>query len=267
MYRLLLEQGVSSDAAAQKLPPPTLPDDLSARQQRERLEQLGGNRYPFDRLTRKSVVAPQIIRVPDRPAEGSDAPLRDVDVWFVVYADFELISDPEFLATILEPMQNGGEAHALTDAELQQRGITIAEDDAQHESFGYVVSTLLDRVRLTITGRSYWTKTDESVLAAVIADPRFHGDREFPNSWTLLEGDADDELPAPAAPYEGLGFYAKVTKLKEPQGALFVEFHLAFAEPVEWFRGTNQLGSKLPAVMQSQVRSTRRDMMRRSQDD
>jgi hypothetical protein len=63
-----------------------------------------------------------------------------------------------------------------------------------------------------------------------------------------------------------LGFYAKITALKEPPGAVFVEFHLAFSEPIEWFRGTNQLGAKLPAVVQNQVREARRIMMSASRD-
>jgi len=50
----------------------------------------------------------------------------------------------------------------------------------------------------------------------------------------------------------------KVTKLAEPAGALFVEQHLIFAEPVDWFDGANLLRSKLPLVVQDRVRSIRR---------
>ena len=266
VYWKLLEEGVHAADATARLPSPTLPDGLSAEEQVERIEQVGGSRYPFEKLARKSVVAPQIIRVPTLPVDKAGPPLRTVDVWFIVHADLELVSDPKFLTSMLNSQQDGGDAGGLSKEQLQARGISIAEEHADREAFGHLVYNVLDKVQINATGHSYWTETEQSVLGAVLVDPRFKNDRDFPNSWLLVEQSSTSVLPPPATPYEGVGFYVKVTTLQRPRGALFVEFHMVFAEPEAWFRGTNQLGSKLPAVLQSQVRTARRAMMRATQE-
>ena len=66
----------------------------------------------------------------------------------------------------------------------------------------------------------------------------------------------------PPQPYGGAGMYLKITKLHEPAGALFVEQHIVFAEPTGWFDGANLLRSKLPLVVQSNVRDMRREWMK-----
>jgi hypothetical protein len=261
LYKELLAAGVSAGGQSRKLPAPTLPDGLTADAQVEAIKSLGGARYAFDKLTRKSVVAPQIIRVPDAP-EGSETPLRTVDVWFVAHAQLDDVADQEFLGELLTTNQSDGQSAELTPDELAARGIPSEAVDREHEGYDHIAYTLLDKVRIGATGRSFWSRTNDSIVAAVKVDPRFSGDAEFPNEWTLV-----DSPDAPPTKYEGMGFYAKITRLEEPRGALFIEFHLVFAEPVEWFRGTNQLGAKLPAVVQSQVREARRQMMLAGQSD
>ncbi len=39
--------------------------------------------------------------------------------------------------------------------------------------------------------------------------------------------------------------YAKITKLQGPENKMFVEYHLLYDEPFEWFNGTTELISKL----------------------
>jgi len=261
VYRELIEEGVKAGALSRKLPPPTLPDGLSVDEQVEAIETLGGARYSFDRLTRKSVVAPQIVRVPDLEPADAQAPLRTADVWFVVFADLDAVADKEFLGQLLESPQAGGRARGLTADQLRARGISPAEEGADREGFGHLTYDLLDKVRISATGHSFWSRTEESIVAAVKVDRRFVGDAKFPNQWHLIQRSGPPSELGPAHPYDGLGFYAKITRLKRPPGALFVEYHAVFAEPVPWFRGTNQLGAKLPAVLQNQVREARRKMM------
>ena len=64
----------------------------------------------------------------------------------------------------------------------------------------------------------------------------------------------------PPTPYAGLGGYIKVTGLHEPAGALLVECHAVFDEPQGWFDGKNLLRSKLPLVVQENVRTFRRKL-------
>jgi hypothetical protein len=94
-------------------------------------------------------------------------------------------------------------------------------------------------------------------------DPRFAADGEFPNRWRSIDRLADEaEKLGPPRPYAGFGGYVRVTELREPAGALFVELHTAFQEPAEWFDGHNVLRSKLPLVTRENVRTFRRALAR-----
>ena len=52
--------------------------------------------------------------------------------------------------------------------------------------------------------------------------------------------------------------------LKEPANAILVEFHQVFVEPKKWFDGANLLRSKLPLVIQPEVRAFRRELTKLS---
>ena len=104
-------------------------------------------------------------------------------------------------------------------------------------------------------------KRAESVVAGIKLDERFNKDQEFSNTWSPIVRDAGGKLSVGApSPYSGLGGYMKITQLREPAGALFVECHIVFAEPEAWFGGKNLLRSKLPLAVQDNVRSFRRKL-------
>ena len=77
---------------------------------------------------------------------------------------------------------------------------------------------------------------------------------------SLTVDDTGKRQTGPPEPYVGLGSYAKATRLAEPAGAIFMEYHVAFVEPQGWFHGTNLLRSKLPIVAQEMVRKFRRNL-------
>jgi hypothetical protein len=143
---------------------------------------------------------------------------------------------------------------------LSSRNITPGE----REKFGHVRFDVLSRVRLAVTGRAVWSKTDESVLVAAAIDPRFAGDKEFPAQWQSILKTGGQETLGPPHPYTAAGLYLKVTKLHAPAGAMFVEQHVVYAEPHGWFDGVNLLRSKLNPVVQSNVRTMRREWAARS---
>ncbi len=261
VYRELLETGVASGEQARKLSPPTLADGMSADDQVKAVAALGGELYSFDDLTRQSVVAPQMIRVSDVDSAAGEAPLRSIDAWFVAYANLDALSDREFLGKLLESRQGSGRAARLTAEQLRARGISIAEQNADREAYGHMNYELLDKVQMNATARSFWTRTEESIVAAARVDHRFDGDAEFPNQWTLVGAAAGNDKSEKVHLYDALGLYAKITRLQRPTDALLVEYHVVFAEPTAWFGGTNQLAAKLPAVLQNQIRETRRKMM------
>jgi hypothetical protein len=52
----------------------------------------------------------------------------------------------------------------------------------------------------------------------------------------------------------------KITRLHEPKGALFIEYHLIYTEPKGWFNGADPLTTKVPAIIQSEVRTFRQEL-------
>ena len=264
VYRELLEAGVKVTKADQiKLSGPYLADGLNADEQRKRIEELGGRRYPWAALTRKSNVAQQIIQIEEQKLPNTDTKARVVHVYFVAYGDFAAIAEGEQLN---EPNDDKDkEWTTLPAAALAARNIKV--DDAKQESYGYISNNLIDRVRLTGVLRTYTSETGDSLISAAMLDPRFDEDADYPNRWQpLSRGAGGFEPTGKPSPYSGAGGYTKITKLHGLENGLFVESHLVFAEPLDWFNGANLLGSKLPAVMQHEVRTARQDFLKAGEE-
>jgi hypothetical protein len=265
IYRDLRQTGVAVGAAGRvRLPAPTMADGLSADAQEGVLKAVIGQDYSLDEFTRPSPVAPHCLQMHDPSPSDPKAPSRAVDVYFVAYGDLKTAASREFLERVLEMNREGGKAHTLEPGELARRRIRANPDDKQ-EGYAYFSFPMLDRVELSGVGHSYWDKGQDSLVAAGELDSRFRGDADFPNQWRPLGKDGDGpKRPGAAEPYDGVGYYVKVTRLARPKGALFVECHLIFTEPRGWFGGANLLRSKLPPAIQSQVRSFRRELKKAS---
>jgi hypothetical protein len=195
------------------------------------------------------MVAPHKLKVRDAMPSNPDAPARGVDAWFVAHDD----TFTKWFTCAIADLRKG---RILTKADLARRGISLA--DRTGETFMHVKLDLLGKVQLQATLRAAWISTGQSVVIAVVVDPRFQDDAEFPNQWQSITKDGVGRRLGPVHPWAGGSFYMKITKLAEPAGALFVEQHLIFAEPAGWFDGANLLRSKLPLVVQDRVRTTRR---------
>jgi hypothetical protein len=57
-----------------------------------------------------------------------------------------------------------------------------------------------------------------------------------------------------------MGSYAKATSLKEPAGAILLEYHMVYDEPQGWFNGANVIRTKLPVIVQDSVKKLRRKL-------
>jgi hypothetical protein len=258
LFKQLLDPGlaVGGDFKA-KLPPPTMPDGLDAARQKAVVQGVIGNDFQYAEFVRNSVVAPQVLKLRDVTPSDPAAPARGTDVWFVMHGDFAKLDDDKFVERLANAGRGEGKSRELTSDELAKR--KIPAPDPKKERFGQIEFDFLERVRLKATGRTAWSKTPESVVVAGEIDPRFRGDPEFPNQWQSLTKDSGRQKVGPATPWGGAAFYLKVTKLAEPAGAMFVEQHVVFAEPTGWFGGENLLRSKLPPVVQNNVRTMRRE--------
>jgi hypothetical protein len=91
-------------------------------------------------------------------------------------------------------------------------------------------------------------------------DDRFQNDKQHPNIWRHINVVEEEEKLGSPQPYTGMAGYVLVTKLPEPAGALLVEMHFLLHEPPAWFGGRNLLRSKLPTLIQDNVRSFRRKL-------
>lgn len=262
LYKALRDEGIEVGGTARaKLPAPVVADGLDAAGQKAAIQKLIAGDYPWEEFTRNSVVARETVRITNVTPSDPKAPARRLDVGFVVYGDFKATDDEKFLDRLLNNGREGGGGKSLSADDLARRKIVVPPGD--REKFGHVEFDILERVRLKVTGRAVWSKNAESVLAAARIDPRFRGDPEFPNEWVSIFK-AGGGKAAPPAPYDGAGLYLKITRLAEPAGAMFVEEHVVFAEPTGWFNGANLLRSKLPPVVQNNVRTMRREWLKMS---
>ncbi len=273
VLRQLVEQGVFiRKQVSVPLPPPTMPDGLDAKAQQALISRIAAPRRTASQLTRRSVVAPFVLKV--RKADGAGMPpeskVRHIDLWFIAYGRIDDLADRGFLQQLAGATANPPDDdlptrwHVLEMDELASRNISPAQS-ASNDKELYFHSTfpLLDRVLIHATRRGIVTRTDESILLAARLDPRFVGDTDFPNSWQSITLDdlGKPRLGTPV-PYVQGGFYVKATRLREPEGALFIEYHQVYEEPRKWFRGANLLRSKLPLIVQDTVRKFRRRLER-----
>ena len=235
-------------------------DGLGAAKQKAVIDALIRDDYSYDQFTRKSVVAPQLLKLHDVAPSDPNAPARGIDAWFVAFGDLKALDDQKFLERLINSGKGDGKGEGLTKEALARRKITLV--DEKHENYGYIEFDFLEKVHLKATGRSYWSRTDESVLVAGKLDPRFLRDKEYPNQWQSIIKEGGTTKLGPAHEWSSAGFYLKITKLAEPAGALFIEQHIIFAEPTGWFDGETCLRSKLPLAVQINVRSMRKEWAR-----
>ena len=265
VYRQLRESGLAlADGVREPLREPTMADGLAAGAQHAALEEIAKGAYPLKQLLRKSVVARHILQM--QQLDEGKARARRADTWFVAYGDLDAISDKEFLERLLsteaDEDETDDQGHTLSTSELAARNITLTTGSEEHEGFAHGTYALVKRVHVQGTIHWCWSRSDDSILVAGVLDSRFSDDAAFPNRWLAIERSTTGAASlGPPQPYGGMGFYVKITRMAEPPGALFVENHLIFSEPHEWFDGANYLGSKLPAIVQRQVRSIRRELV------
>jgi len=268
VYRALVEQGVDvGGGVLVRLPAPTMADGLSPEAARAAIEAIPDRHAPVDLLVRPSVVAPLVFRFREIEAPGAAVPVHGVDVWCVAHGKWDVLGRKDFLEELRKAEHPEAEARVFTAEELRSRGVTPPPENDENQRYVYGVFPLLDRVQLAVAARSHASRAEGSSLVAVLVDPRFQGDKQFPNQWRSMTRDADGAWQlGPPKPYSGAAAYLKLTRLSEPAGAIFIEYHLVFTEPEGWFSGANLLRSKLPILIQSEVRNFRRRLAKASEE-
>ncbi|HXG11261.1 MAG TPA: hypothetical protein VNK04_16010 [Gemmataceae bacterium] len=265
LFRELRQIGVPlHDKVSVPLPAPTLADRPDLKAQKAAIDLIAGKDYDPKDVLRPAVVAPFRYQVRDLESPDPNSRAFAVDVWFVAHGDLETITRKGFLDNLLKAGNKNAKVHILTEDELAKRKLEAKKDGPAEERYSHAVFTLLDDVQLRGTTHTVLSRTPDSLLVAARLDPRFTSDPDFPNQSRVIKVNNGQKVLGPARPYAGSGSYLKITRLsKEAAGrddALFVEGHMVFVEPREWFGGTNQLRSKIGSLVQDQVRSFRAEL-------
>jgi hypothetical protein len=262
----LQEQGVVMPGGTRvKLPAPILADGISAEAQRAAIMKVAEPKHSWDDFINESRMAPYALEMESIPVSGSPTPARAIHVAFIAYGDWKTVNSQTFLSGLTRranTKSKEGElsrSAVLSDTELTKRNVHPQHNPNQEDVYFAGTGQLFDRVQLSATWHGMLTRGPESAVLAARIDPRFTNDQEYPNRWRPLSlDDAGNLQVGPAQPYENAAFYGKVTRLAQPAGAMLFEYHIIFDEPEGWFGGANLLRSKLPLVLQDQIRSFRK---------
>ncbi|HEX4000332.1 MAG TPA: hypothetical protein VHX65_17405 [Pirellulales bacterium] len=261
----LLKSGVVFPGGQmRRLRPPSMADGLGAAGQKQAIQTVLAMQHSvrpvnYPQFMVKNLNTPYVLLVDQDPQYDGNQPGHSINLWFVVYGDLKTVADPKFLKKQFKP-DNTGHLDTLTPDDLKRRNIVPRTIPAGNEWFVHGVFKLLQTqvlVQVQGTSRAVETTTKESTTLGCQIDRRFDGDSKFPNDWRPAPGGVVQNSPTP---YDSFGGYAKVTRLVEPAGALFVEYHLVYDEPQGWFNGANLLRAKLPQATPGDVREFRRDV-------
>ena len=231
--------------------------------QRAALRELAGSDQALENMLQPSVTAPHIIKV--RDVKTTAGMIRVVDLWFVVHADLKQV-DPaqEAARTDQKEVEVGNmwfQTRLLKANDLQAAGIARAAVDRPEDLVCPRAFTLArpDRFRGDQPGRGIADQT-ESVVLASRTDPAFDKAGPNRNGWKALARTGAAKEEGTVRPYQGGISYAKMSRVAFKPGALFVEMHVAFVEPHEWFQDAPILRSKFSVAAQEQIRGLRREL-------
>jgi hypothetical protein len=193
-------------------------------------------------------------------------------MWFVARGDWGILTSKEFLESVMKTKDEGksrvvSKSGVLTDEEMAKRKLTATTKAGYEERFVYTTFSLFDRVEISATRFAVLQSGKDFMLAAARTDPRFDKDPAYPNQWrALLRNEQAEITPGPPHLFGHAGGYAKITRLKEPADAVFIECHLVYEEPYGWFDGVNLVWQKAPAMVLEKVRTFRRKLTVASAD-
>jgi len=266
VYQSLQRGGLTLSGVAIAFPAPLLRDGETPEAEHAVLRKLAGGEDALKELLRDSEFAPQILK-PPRDVKASDGTIvRIVDLWFAVHAGLDDI-DPARLGVRkveAKPVEaaNMKFLSTLLDAEeLTKRGIERKNPDL--EWYTHLTGDMLDRIRVEATDHTRATRAKDSWVFASRTDPRFDGDKRYPNGWSQVVAVEKAKGPAGWHTFAGGASTTKISRLVSAPGTLLVEAHFAYGEPRAWFDGEPVLRSKFALVAQNQIRQLRRELAKR----
>ena len=247
-----------------RLPPPLMKDGLNPKDQEAVLKKATGNN-DFDLFVKDALGAPFSLKMDSVNDKAGKRVAQTIDLYFLAFGKLDKVKKEDVLNQLIgtegEKSKNKDKVTALSEDALRQRGISLLKGPDLEERFAGLDFLLLEKVKISGVTRNLKTMGPDWAVLAMRLDPRFEMDKEFPNCWRSFDPLADeDKAFGPPVPYSGLAGYARVTQLADPKGALFFELHVLLHEPEGWFGGQNLLRSKMPLLIQENVRELRKKM-------
>ncbi|HZZ27274.1 MAG TPA: hypothetical protein VFE46_04640 [Pirellulales bacterium] len=277
VYKELVTQGIAlANGKTITLPEPVMVDGLKADQQQTIMTQVGPKaKSLLQSYLQGSSNAEFERKYTDEKGDKSEDSIgRRIDLYFVAKGKFKVVASEGFIKDqIAQQKQNGNQANQpkratngkvefYTDAELKQRNLLVTNKNTLKDRYAHALVDLIGEVQVSGSGYGVETITDDSITMAFKLDPRLAKDAQFPNQYqTIKINAAGAPVLADPKPYAGFGGYAKITKLEGSEDKVFVEYHLVFDEPYEWFNGTTALVSKLDFSFQADIRKFRRNLL------
>jgi hypothetical protein len=270
LYDELITKGIAlPEGPTVKLPAPLVKPGIVPTDVAALLEKAAG-RKPVELFQKRTVNAPFELTIHSVEKMPDVRYGQMIDLTFMAYGKLDAVLDTDFMSTMLAgkgKAKDGETSTVLTAEELKPRGIRLLDRPGVKEQYATMTMKLLDKVQAEGVMRSVRTKLSGAVLTASRMDDRFQNDKDHPNTWRHIIPAGDEEKLGKPHPYAGMGGYVLITQLPEPKGALLVEMHFLLPEPPDWFGGPNLLRSKLPTVIQDNVRSFRRKLTKESVSD
>jgi hypothetical protein len=262
IYVELIEKGVPlADGNQVKLPEFTMADGLDQAAQEKVLKAVLATKKDdaptLKQLLDNKLNAPFILVLTSIP----DSDGHQVDLYFVAYGKLQTVSSGSFWKSRIGQQTKENKLEFLETKDLKPRGLQGIDQPTIKEKYAFADINLFDSAKVSGTARCVETIGDESVVVGISLDSRFQKDKEFPNQWRKITFDsAGGKKIGNPNPYDGIGAYAKVTRLKAPDDALFVEYHIIYNEPQGWFEGRPVLDSKIRTMIDNDVKSFRKDL-------
>lgn len=266
----------------------------SPQQQLDELNRAGRPKYDAEALLRPAVVAPHLFTLSREPRGQTDASTQHARVVFALRGDIETLAKDDFLNQLFvasedeegagsvakgaSDPQGTNDSRPLSDSELKAAGIDPTQlrgDQGQPEdgksnnkggeSYRLVRGELFSKVRISGVVHGEWTTDQDSILLAMRFDNRFADQPALQGTWERLERDDSGAMKAvQRGDWAGGGAYIRLTRCHTEPEMVICEAELGWVEPKPWFGGANLIGSKLPPVIQSQVREIRRAAIRQA---
>ena len=258
LLRELLTKGVEMpDGSLMKLSPPTLGGVMDASARKAAIEKIMPRNCSFEDFTTKDTHAPLGLNIRTFKSKKAGYTFRTIDVGFVAFGDWKTLKSEKFSESLLQrdpqaKQGDAGEASAkfgeLSKDELAKRGLKGSGEGGQQDRYIYSTVAMFNLLEIKATRYGVLTESPDSLILAARIDPRFATDAEYPNQWRPIDIDAQGQkVLGEKHPYQGAAFYVKATRLSDPPGAIFFEFHSAYNEPKGWFEDEpDKLRRKLP---------------------